>query len=268
VQSKAQAKFIATVKQSGGNGVIDSNDLYQQLSGSLKDTKLSFLAGKQLPAKVGSIQVVSGNGIRLLHDVIVHIDTWRVLAILLFLICAGLSIYLARRRRKMVVFLSLYCAAGLLVTLLALRVTREGIAGKVAAMYADAARQAVQIVSHPLVVQTTTLLVAFLLVALVAWLSGSSRRAKYMQGRVQLLLAGKLHHALFGERENAVTRWIGRYKHYLEWVVVIVVAILALFTRLTLKALVLYVIVTVLLVLIIELLGAPKPSGISDVSHT
>lgn len=258
VLSKAQVKFIDTVRQSGGNGVIDLNDLYQQISDSLKGTKLSFLADKQLPDQIGSIQVASGSGIQILHTVIVNIDMWEWLALLLFVVFAGLAIFLARRRRRMVVRLCLYFAAGMLVTLLALGVVREVVAGKVDGAYAEAVRHAVQIVLHALVVQTATLLAAFVLVAVVAWLTGPGRGARYVQGRVQLLFAGKLHHALFGEHENAFTRWVGRYKHLLEWIVVGVVAVLMLITRLTPRALVLYALLVAVVVLGIELLAAPE----------
>lgn len=255
--ARAHAGFINTVKQSGGDGTINLNDLYQQLSASLKGTRLSFLADKQLPAKVGNVQVVSGSGIKTLHQVAAHINTWRVLAIVLFLVCAGLAIYLSRQRRKAVARLGLFLAVALFVTLIALRITREAIADKAIPAYADAVRQTAQIVFHPLVVQTTLLLVLFLLVALVAWLTGASRSARYVRDRVQLLLAGKLHHAIFGERENAFTRWVGKYKRVLQWGVVIVVALLMLITRLTPVALLWYVVAAVVLVLVIEFLGAP-----------
>jgi len=257
VQLRAHDRFIHTVKQSGGDGTINLNELFQQLTASLKDTRLSFLAGKQLPDKVGSIQLVSGSGIKTLHTVIVHIDAWRIWAIILFLVCAGLAIYLSRRRRRAVIRLAVLCAAGLFLTLIAGRITREIVAGKAREQYAEAVRQTVQIVLHPLVIQTTTLLVLFLLVAAVAWVSGHSRSAVWVQSRLQFLLAGKLHYAVFGPREHAITRWIGRYKRWLEWIVVVVVAICMLVTRLTLMALLWYVIVTVLVVLIIETLASP-----------
>jgi hypothetical protein len=254
--ARAHARFIATIKQSGGDGTINLNELYQSLSGSLAGTKLAFLANKQLPSKVGSVQVVQGEQVRILHQVIVHITLWRTLAILLFLVCAAASVYFARRRRRMVVRLGLLFAAMMLATLIAGRIARETVAAQVQPAYADAIRQAVQIVLHPLVVQTTLLLCLFLLVALVAWLTGASRSATYVQGRVQLLFAGKLHRALFGERENGLTRWVGRHKRLLQWLAVVVVALLMLVTRLTPAAFVWYVVGLLLVVLLIELLGA------------
>ncbi|HSX15196.1 MAG TPA: hypothetical protein VLF40_00195 [Candidatus Saccharimonadales bacterium] len=261
--SNAHAKFIDTVKRSGGDGVINLNELYQQLSSALKDTKLSFLADKQLPPKVGSVRVASGGNIRALHNLIVHIDTWRTLAILLFLLCTALAIWLARRKRRMVALLAVYSAVGLLASLIAVRIAREVVAGKVQPQYADAARATFADLFHPFVIQTATLLVLFAVVGVVLWLTGSSRGALFLRGRINLVFSGKLHSALFGGRENAFTIWVARYKPYLEWTVVAIAALLLLITRVTLKALLGYAIVTVIVVLVIELLAAPsQPSRV------
>lgn len=253
----AQSKFITSVEKNGGDGVININDLYQQLSNSLKGTKLSFLADRKLPAKYGNVQIVSGSGITALHRVITHIDLWRVLAIILFLLCTALFVYLSRRRRRAVLQLAWFAVAAMFLTLIAVRITREVIAGRVQPQYTQAVRDTAQIVFHPLVVQTATLLLLFLLVAIVGWLTGTYRSATFARSRLQLLFAGKLHHAVFGERENALTRWVGHYKHVLEWATVAIAALLLLITRVTPKALLVYAIITVLVVLVLELIGAP-----------
>ena len=254
---RSQTRFIDVMRQSGGDGTIDLNDLYQSLSDTLKDTRLSFLADKQLPPKVGNVQIASGSGIQVMHQVVAHINTWRLLAILLFLLFAFLGVYLARSRRRAVVWLAFASVVGMLITLVGLRVVGQVFAGRVDGAYADAVDRTAQIVFHPLVVQTVTLLVFFLLVAVVAWLTGASRSAHYVQGRVQLLVAGKLHYALFSEHENAFTSWVGRHRRVLEWIAVGIAVVLMLVTRLTLGALLAYVIAVVIVILLIELFSAP-----------
>ncbi len=177
--AKAHAAFISTVKQSGGNGTIDLNDLYQQLSGSLKNTKLSFLADKQLPPKVGDVTVASGGWIQPLHTLIVHINTWRVLAIISFVVFAGLAVFLARRRRQMVVRIGIWSVIGLLLTIIAQWTTQQVIANKVQSQYASAVRQTVRLLLGPLVTQTITLLVLSALVVIIARLADSSHRARF-----------------------------------------------------------------------------------------
>jgi len=254
--SSAHTRFIDVVRRTGGDGILDLNELYQQLSSTLKNTKLSFLANKQLPPKVGNIRVVSGSGIKTLHNIIVHIDTWRVLAILLFLLSAALAIWLARRKRRMAALLAAYSAIGLLASLIAVRLTREAVAGKVQPQYAEAARRTFADIFHPFVIQTATLLVLFAAVGLVIWLTGPSRGAIALRSRINLLFSGKLHRAIFG-RENTFTIWVARCKPYLEWAAVAIAALLLLITRVTIKALLGYAIVTLLAVLVIELLAAP-----------
>jgi hypothetical protein len=262
--TRSHERFIASVEKNGSDGAIDINELYQQLDDSLVGTKLGFLANRKLPGSVGKVQVVSGSGISTLHKVITHIDTWRLLALALFVVCGALSIFLSWNRRRGVLRLALFSAAALFVTLIALRVTREIIASKAQDQYVEAVRRIVQILFHSLATQTATILVALLVVAAVTWLAGPGRYAGVIRDRVQLLFAGKLHDALFGQRENAFTRWVGAHKHILEWCIVGVMAILLLVNRLTVKALITYLIVTLLLVLVVELLGAPETRPTSE----
>ncbi len=254
--TNAQSKFITTVKQGGSDGMISLNELYQQVSDSLENTSLSFLANKKLPDKVGSIQVLSAGWIAPAHRVVTHIDLWRTLAILLFLASSALGIYLSRRRRRAVITLGLTAAGGLFVSLVVLRIVRETVTDKVAPVYADAVRQTVQTVFHPLVVQTFTLLAAFLAVALIAWITGSGKSAVFVRDRTSTLAAGKLHPAIFGDKENAVTLWVGKYKRWLEWGFVGLIAVLSLFTRLSPSTLIIYLVLILLFALVVEIVGA------------
>jgi cbb3-type cytochrome oxidase subunit 3 len=256
--TKSHERFIASVEKNGSDGTIDINEVYQQLDDSLVGTKLGFLANRKLPSNVGKVQVASGSGISTLHRVVTHIDTWRLLALLLFVVCGGLSIFMSWNRRRGVLRLALFSAAALFITLIAIRITREIIASKAQDQYAEAVRRIAQIILHPLAVQTATILVALLVIAVVAWLVGPGRYASVVRDRVRLLFAGKLHGALFGQRENVFTIWVGAHKHIIEWFIIGVIAILLLVNRLTIKALVAYLVVALLLVLVVELLGAPE----------
>jgi chromosome condensin MukBEF MukE localization factor len=257
VQFKSHAAFINTISKNGADGVIDLNELYQQLSANLSGTKLSFLANKKLPSKVGSIEVVKGKEISVMHKVITHIDRWRILAVILFLGSAAAGIWLSFRRRRTVIRLGLFMAAGMLLTLISLRVTRELIAGKVNPSYAEAVRHVVQIIFHPLAIQTATIMAASLLVAAVAWLSGPSKKASLIKARTSDLLSGKLHQALFGGHENGLTIWLGNKKRLIQWMIVGLIAIVVLLVRLTPAALVVSVLVMLVLVLAVETLAAP-----------
>jgi hypothetical protein len=261
-QENAHRRFITAIDKNGSDGALDLSEVYKQLSNNLQGTRLDFLADKPLPDKVGSIQLVSGNWISGLEKVINNIDLWRTLAILLFIASAALGIYLSRNRRRTTIELSLMLSAGMFFTLLALRVIREIAANKVEPVYSEAAGQAAQIVLQPLRVQTMTLFFAALVVAFVAWISGTSSRAMAVKSKTSDLLAGRLHSVLFS-RENNFTLWLGRHKRLLQWLVIVGLGLSLLFVRLTVTVLISYVLIMLLTVLIIEILSGSereKPS--------
>ncbi len=257
LQVNAHDRFVTAVKNHGSDGAIDVNEVYQQLSAQLKDTKLAFLANKPLPPKVGDIQIASGSGLSMLNRIITHIDLWRTLAILLFLAFVAVGLWLSRNRRKALVLFATGSAIAMLLTLISLRVVRENIASHVNATYAEAVRQTMQIILHPLVIQTATLMVAFLLVVFVAWVSGPTKSALALKARVNNLFAGKLHKSIFSKGENAFTLWLGKYKRTMQWLAVAIVAVIALMVRLTPRVLVVSSLVLLVIILVIELLSAP-----------
>lgn len=256
ILANAHNKFISAIETHGSDGAFDINELYQGLSSSLTSTPLSFLANRQLPAKIGSIQVISGSWISTTYTVIDNITLWRTLAVLLLFITAAASIYLSRHRRRTVIRLSLAGSTALFATLVSLRLFREFAASSVESMYSEAVRQTVQIIFHPLIVQLFTVLIALLIIALVAWVSGPGRSAQAVRSKIDQLLSGKLHQAIFS-KENGFTRWIGKYKRYLKWLVVTIIAISTLFTRLTPQALAIYVVSVLLIIAGLEILAAP-----------
>jgi hypothetical protein len=162
---------------------------------------------------------------------------------------------LSRNKRKTVYSLCITVSTFLLASLIAVRFTREHIAEQANAQYADGVRSALQIFFHPFVIQTATIFCLFLVVGLVAWVSGSSRAAISLRNQVGLLFSGKLHTRLFGDGSNQFADWIGRNKRLLEWLAVSVLAILMLLVRLTLKSLILYVFALIVVVLAIEVVG-------------
>lgn len=256
VLTGAHERFIASAEKHGADGAIDISEFYQELSNTLRDTKLGFLADKPLPSKVGSITIAQNDQLAVLNRVITKIDTWRTLTVLLFVISCGVAIWLSRRHRRGVIRLSAFLAAGMFTTLVALRITREMIADKVDPSYSEAARETVQIIFHPLVVQTATLMAAFLVIAFVAWIAGPSKVAVAARDKLHDLLNGNIHGALF-TKENDFTRWLGAHKRVVQWAVVAIVAIVVLSIRLTPMVLVSSIAALVLLIGAIEVLAAP-----------
>jgi hypothetical protein len=255
-QRHAHDRLINLAANYKGDGTIDINDFYQQLSKQLGDTKLSFLANKQLPPKIGTIKVVDAPFLPTFHRVVTKIGLWQFLATALLIAFSAMAIWLSSRRRRMVVVLGLFFAFGMFVTLVVLRVAPSAVAGHIAAPYQAAAKQATKLALNPLRTQTITLFLASLLLSTVAWLSGQSRSAKLVKSRLQTALDGKLHQSIFGNKENRLTLWFGRHKKLLQWLTVALVALLMLIVQLSPAAIIWFAAILVLLEAFIELLAA------------
>lgn len=258
-QQNAHDRFIKLVKEHGSDGSIDIGEVYSDVSQQLKGTKLSFLADKPLPPKIGNIQLVTGTWLSVLQKTINNIDTWRFMAICLLIVFGFLGVWLSRRRRRTVEILGGLFAGSMLITIILLKLLRQSIAGRVDPHYSSAVQQTFSIVTHSLQVQTLTLMFAALLVILIAWISGGSASGRAVRSGVDRLFSGNVHAAIFSHGENGLTRWIGAYKNLLQWLVVIVVAASVLFVRLTPGVLLVQVLIILVLVLAVQVIAA-KPS--------
>jgi hypothetical protein len=251
-----------------GDGTISLNDAYNQLSASLQNSKLAFLANKKLPPRVGSVTIVNASWLPLFHNVVTNIDTWRLFTVIVFVLCAAAAIWLSKNRRKTLYVLSIAASCFVLVSLVAIRVARETIAQKVDPQYADGVRSALQIFLHPLVLQSFTIFFAFVLVAFVAWVSSASRSAVSVRDKVGLLFNGKLHTSIFGDDTHGYVDWVNKNKHFLEWGIVALISAILLIARLTIKSLVVYAFLLLVSVLTIEVIaGRPNVKTLKLKQH-
>ncbi len=247
-------RMITFVTKYEGDGTISLNDIYNQLSSRLADTKLSFLANKSLPANVGNINVVTVSWLPTAHNLVTKIDTWRFLAIAFLVISLVGAVWLSRYRRR-TLYVFCWAGAGMMVaTLIARRIAIETVSGRANPQYQDGIRSALQILLHPLAVQTVTILCALIVIGVITWISGPSRSASSIKKQVGLLLGGKLHQKLFA-KENRITSFVSAHKRALQWSVVAILSLLMLLVRLTFQSLLVYLGIMVVLVLLIELLG-------------
>lgn len=256
--SKAHERFINLVRNYQGDGTIDISDVYKQLSTRLEDGKLSFLANKQLPDKIGSIQVFEAPRLKQAHWLVVNLNTIRAVTILLFLALTAGAIAIARNRRRVTVQLGVLYATLMFASLIAVRVARAIAVDKVNPQYQEAASQAWQAILHPFVLQTASLMALGLVVALIAWVTGSGKRAQWLQKRAEVLLSGKLHEAIFGKKENRFTNWVGRNKTGLEWLAVGLAFVALLIVSITFAHIIWLAIGLLAVVAVIEICAAKK----------
>lgn len=252
VISRQHQRIITFAEKYQGNGTISLNDVFQQLTAGLGNTKLAFLSGKQLPSSVGSVTLVTASWLPLLHNLIVHIGTWRTLSIIGLIVFVGLAIWLSQKRRRTIYLLCLFSSLGLVISLVILRAVREHLIDSLNQAYAPGVASALHIFFHGLVVQTLTIIAALIIIGLIAWVSGSTASATATKRFIRTLFTEKLHNLLFAE-ENAVTKWISARRQLLEWCAVALFILLSLLVRLTTKTLIVLVVLLLVVVLVIEI---------------
>jgi hypothetical protein len=259
-----QHQRLITLASNQKDADISVNEVFNRLTASFKNTKLAFLAGKQLPAKVGDITVLHAAWLPVAHNLVVHIDAWRFIVLCLLVVCLAGATWLSRNRRRTIYTFSLLSAAMLLASLIALRLANAAITGKADPQYSEGVSQILNIFFHPLVVQTLTLLATVFIIGTVAWVSGPSRRSSAMKREISLHFSGRLHKLVFAE-DNKFTVWVQKNKNRIEWGLLAVIAAVMLLVRLTPMALFTYTFFAVALVLIVEIVSGarvPEVSGI------
>ncbi len=260
---KAHAAILTAAHNRGSDGVIDINDVYAKLSERLQQSKLSFLANRKLPSKIGSITVIQSDALPIINNISSNIMLYRYLALALFIAMAAGAVWLARNRRGMVIRLGLLCAVLMLATLIAIRIAKAMAIAQVDGAYQAGVASALQIIGASLVAQTAGVMLLSIAVAFVAWISGPSRSATAAKARFEDLFAGRIHDGIFARKENSLTKFVGAYKPAILWTVAGAFLLLLLLTRITAKNLLITAAVLLLVTLVVEIMAAPKspPSG-------
>lgn len=254
---KAHERLVKAIKSSKtGDGKIDLQAVYDRLGQSLQGTKLGFLAGKTLPGKAGSVTVIDAPWLPKARFAVNNIGWLKPVSLILLAFFSAAAIWLARRKRRMVITLGSLSALGMLATLIAIQIVESRVAGHVQPAYHTAAHDAASIIFQPLVRQTLAVLSFSLLFVIIAWLTGPYRWAKCSVAATRQYLTTPLHRLIFSA-ENSSTEWVGANRQTLEWVIVALVGFIMLLVRLSVGLVILYGGLMLLLVLIVEFLAAP-----------
>lgn len=257
VNVKAHDRFISAIRDSKGDGTVNISDVYNKLTQRLEGTKLAFVQDIKLPSNIGSIQVVDAPWLPSARYLVINLDMLRFVTTLLFILLTILIVYIARNRRKVVLEVGIFYALLMLVTLIAVRITRAISVDQVDPKYQAAATDAYQAVLSPFVMQTTAILALAVVVSLIAWLIGPGRAATKVRSSFNSLLQGKAHTAIFGKKENSYTKWVGKYQVQLQWISVLIAFIALLLISITL-ANILWVLVGLIIALAVIQVSAAE----------
>ncbi|MBI3494946.1 hypothetical protein HY004_03125 [Candidatus Saccharibacteria bacterium] len=258
VNVKAHDRFISAIRESEGDGTVNISDVYSKLTQQLEGTKLSFLQNVKLPDNIGSIQVLDAPWLPSARYVVVNLDALRIATVSLFIILTAVIIYISRHRRKIALKLGVFYALLMVATLISVRITRAIVVSKADPKYQDAVTAAYQAVFDPFVLQTVGIMALALAVVVVAWLIGPGKYAGKVRQSFNTLFANNIHGAIFGKKENAYTRWVGKYQAKLQWIAVAIAFVSLLVISVTVANIVWLALALLTVIAIIQISSAKK----------
>lgn len=251
-------RFVSFVKSSDSDGVVQLSDVYNKLVARLADTPLSFLSQVSLPEQFGSIVLIDATWLPVAHNIVNNIDMYRTLTILLCVAFIALAVWLSERKRRTAIFIGISFAVFMLITLVAVRITQQQIVAGVPVVYQPVAGVVSDGLLSSLILQTRAIFVLGLLVSFVAWIGGPYKTAVSARGRFEMLFGGRVHEALFGTRENALTQWFGQHKRAVQWTLVAAAVLVLVSAPINMSTLLIVTVALIALILILEIIAAPR----------
>jgi hypothetical protein len=262
VNRRAQERFIYIAQHSNGSPTVDVNRLYGFVSQNLQNTALAPLAGKQLPPKIGQINLIT---IPALQTIPHYVSTLSDLRWLFLGLAAGLLILAmaaATDRRKMALRVGVGWIVVTIVGVITVRLVRSLLLGQITdPTYSAAAVTVWQALLKPLYLQTIILFITGAVIATAGWLLGPSRVAtSWRTALVGALAAGR--NALLPAADQAGwTRFLRQHHSGELWsLLILTVVVLLLLTPLNVLELALVLLGAGLAWLLLEFLVAPAPS--------
>ena len=250
--SKTHNLVINAATNYKGNGTIDLGELFGFATNNLKDTKLSFLSDKKLPSNIGQIQIIKASWLPVVHNVVVNIRPFEYIMTILFAATTAAAIWISKNRRNIIIKISLLYSGLMLATIIGLRLSKILISSNVSPDYSGAAMTAHSLITKSFYIQSMTILVLGIIVALIAWLSGNYKSSKKVKDMSNKILSGNVHKAIF-KKENSYTVFISKYKKVLNWSVVIIAATLLCFVGISLAVLGTYLLIVLLIIIVVEI---------------
>lgn len=252
----AHTRFVTNLENYEGDGNIHVSDIYNRLSERMQDGKLSFLANKTLPSKIGDITVMQVSWLPTASWIVSNVDAVRAFTILLFIGLLALAVWLSVDRRRAFLGIGWMISILSFLMLISLRVVREIAVNAAQPVNQQAVRDIWAALATPLGLQLIAAILFGLAIVLVAWLAGGSRSSVAIKQRVDKLFKGQVHQSIFHKGENAVSLWFAKFQKMLLVIVAAGFVASFLFVPLNLGSIILLIIIAVTLVAIVRVLAA------------
>ena len=254
--TKTHNTIIATATNYKGNGVIDLSQLLSYVASNLSNTKLSFLSKVKLPPKFGNIVILKSSLLPIAHRVVVNLKPMERILEVAFLVFSILAVLVAKKRRTILIKMSIVYSFVMLTTIISLRIIKLFILNTIDPAYKQAAADAYSIVFKSFYHQSIVLLGIFALVGIIAYLTGQYKNAIKIKLIVQNIFSTDYHKLIFN-KENSFTIWLSKNTNKLNVLLIVVAIIILCFFSLSLSLILNSAIVLLLTALVIRILSAP-----------
>jgi hypothetical protein len=260
VNERAQARFMDVARNSSGDPVVDVSDLYKFVSARLADTRLAVLANRELPPRVGEIQVANVPALERIPQLVATLDTWRWILLGLVVVLLGLGIWAAINRRKALIWTGWGAIAATVVSLALVRMARAAYLDPISdPVYREGAVAIWQTILNPLLIQVLVLALLGLALATVGWLLGPGRVATDLREGTQYYLANWRRKLM---PDSGLAHFAHNHRMALRWgLVAVTVLVLMMFAPLTLATAGTVLLVAALALVVIEFFAVPETAA-------
>lgn len=162
VLSNAQKTIVSYLENENNTGSITVNQLYEYANNNLGDSQISFLLNKDLPPKIGDIQLAEISWVPQAKTYLNTIKTLPIILSVVFVATILLSLLLTNKKRRLLLTISILSTVTMLLVLFLVNLGGSEIAGQVKAQNKDAVQAVYDIVTQPLTNQATGMLWFFI----------------------------------------------------------------------------------------------------------
>lgn len=255
----AHQNLIDNLKSYKGNGTISVSDVYNQLSAQLENTKLNFLAGKQLPNNIGEIVIIQADYLPVAHAIVSNMSIARVISIMLVLGLFSLSIYLSDNRRKTIIHIGMLVVVLSIALLIALKIGQAVLASNTQPSFRQAAVETWKIVFQPYTQILWGQVLFGLSLSFVTWIGDTTQTATKTRARLQALIGGNAHKAIFNNQDPTLSKWLRRQRKLLIFVVLLGFLLSLLFISISLTSFITAALISLAVIFVLFVLGGSPP---------
>lgn len=162
VLSNSQKTIVSYLENENNTGSITVNQLYEYANKNLGDSQISFLLNKDLPPKIGDIQLAEISWVPQARTYLNAIKALPIVLSVVFVLSVTLAVLLTNKKRRLLLTIAILSTATMLIVLFLVSIGGSEIAGQVKPQNKDAVVAVYDIVTQPLTKQATGMLWLFI----------------------------------------------------------------------------------------------------------